>query len=85
MLLLKQACFPNHCPTYTLLQTGLFSLKPAASSYRYTGVSRHLPLSRRDFSTSRPPRVAALALKPCVRFLLIFLGWYVRLGTMFNP
>lgn len=38
---------------------------------------RALPLRRRAANTARPPRVAFLARKPCVRARLILLGWYV--------
>jgi len=36
------------------------------------------PLARRARITARPPRVFMRTKNPCVRFLLITEGWYVR-------
>lgn len=41
-------------------------------------VNRLRPLARRRLRTLRPPGVSMRARKPCVRFLLMLLGWYVR-------
>jgi hypothetical protein len=40
------------------------------------------PLSRRDFSTARPPRVLIRARKPCLRLRRRLLGWNVRFTTI---
>jgi hypothetical protein len=48
-------------------------------------VNRLRPLARRRLMTLRPPGVSMRARKPCVRFLLILLGWYVRFIQLLLP
>jgi len=47
-------------------------------------VSRLRPLRLRLANTLRPPTVEFRLRKPCVRFLRIFLGWYVRFMVLFH-
>lgn len=66
----------DHDTTYRLFVVSFFSSET---------VSFQRPLSRRRFSTARPPRVLMRAKKPCTRLRRSRFGWYVRFGTVSLP
>lgn len=77
------ATFPEHLlEVVAFLQTlrrgKRFTSDGVQRQPRTQALSLARPLARRALMTARPPRVRMRARKPCVRFLLISLGWNVR-------